>query len=319
MKIVVLDAYAGNPGDLSWEEVRRLGDCDIYDRTAPELVIDRARDAEAVLTNKVPLHRKEIEALPKLKYIGVMATGFNVVDVAAASEHGITVTNVPAYSTASVAQLVFAHLLNICDSVQHYTQEVHAGKWSHCADFTYVNTPIIELAGKTLGIVGLGHIGQAVARIAQSMGMQVQAFTSKPQAALPAGVTKAASLDSLFATSDVVTLHCPLNASTRNMVNAERLKLMKPTAILINTARGPLVDEAALAHALKSGQLMAAGIDVMSKEPPAIDNPLLAVDNCYVTPHIAWASKEARVRLLDVVTANLKAYLAGKPVNVVTP
>ena len=318
MKIVVLDAYAGNPGDLSWDEVRKLGDCDIYDRTAPELVIDRARDAEAVLTNKVPLHRKEIEALPKLKYIGVMATGFNVVDIDAASQHGITVTNVPAYSSASVAQLVFAHLLNMCDSVQHYSQEVHAGKWCHCADFTYVNTPIIELAGKTMGIVGLGHIGQAVARIALAMDMRVQAFTSKPQQALPAGVAKV-ELDSLFATSDVVTLHCPLNASTRNMVDARRLKLMKPTAMLINTARGPLVDEAALAQALKSGQLMAAGIDVMSKEPPAADNPLLAVDNCYITPHIAWASKEARVRLLDVVTANLKAYLAGKPVNVVSP
>ncbi len=318
MKIVVLDAYAGNPGDLSWDGMRKLGDCAIYDRTAPGDVVARAQGAEIVLTNKVVIDRKVIEALPRLKYIGVIATGYNVVDVAAASERGIVVTNVPAYSTNSVAQLVFAHLLNICDQVEHYTQEVHQGAWSRSADFTYINTPIIELAGKTMGIVGLGHIGQAVARIALALGMHVQAFTSKAQEALPQGITKA-DLDTLFATSDVVTLHCPLTDSTRGMVDARRLGLMKSTAILINTARGQLIDDMALAQALKSGKLLAAGIDVMSQEPPAATNPLLGLDNCYFTPHIGWASKEARVRLIDVITRNVAAFLKGSPINVVNP
>ena len=316
-KIVVLDGYAGNPGDLSWDALKAITDCTVYDRTAASEVTVRAADADMVLTNKVVFTREVIEALPKLKYIGVIATGFNIIDLDAARQHGITVTNVPAYSSNSVAQLVMAFVLEITNSVQHYTQEAREGVWSRCADFTYLNTPVIELDGNVMGIVGLGNIGQRVAQMAQAFGMKVQAFTSKPQEALPEGITKV-DMDTLFATSDVVSLHCPLNAQTNGLVNASRLAQMKKDAILVNTARGPLVDEVALAEALKAGHLLGAGIDVMAQEPPAADNPLLTAPRCRITPHIGWASKEARTRLMDVVVANVAAYLAGTPQNVVS-
>ena len=317
VKIVVLDGWAGNPGDLSWQPLQRLGHCVVYDRTALNQLLERARDAQVVLTNKVPFTRATIEALPRLRYIGVIATGFNIVDVEAARERGIVVTNVPAYSTASVSQLVLAHLLNITINVDHYAHDARSGVWSHCPDFSYCDRSFTELAGKIMGIVGMGNIGSMVARITLAMGMKVLAFTSKEAAALPAGVDKARDLDHLFAAADVVSLHCPLTASTRLMVDERRLRLMKPTAILINTGRGPLIDEAALARALNEGVIAAAALDVMTQEPPAPDNPLLTARNCYITPHIGWASAEARHRLMDVVTDNVAAFLAGRPVNVV--
>ncbi|MDE6337625.1 MAG: D-2-hydroxyacid dehydrogenase, partial [Muribaculaceae bacterium] len=274
MKITVLDGYGMNPGDLSWEELEKLGEVTVYDRTAKEDVIERAADSEVILTNKTVLDRKVIEQLPKLKYIGVLATGYNVVDTEAAKERGIVVTNIPAYSTASVAQMVFSLLFAITNNVEHYTADNRNGRWSRSADFCYWDTPLIELAGKTFGIVGLGNIGQSVARIALAFGMKVLALTSKRVEVLPDGVAKASSLDELLKKSDVVSLHCPLTDSTRHMINAESLAKMKPTAILINTGRGSLVDEAALANALNKGELKGAGLDVLSSEPPSIDNPL---------------------------------------------
>lgn len=319
VKIVVLDGWAGNPGVLSWEPLKALGDVTIYDRTAPVEVVERASQAHVILTNKVPFTRDVIEQLPQLRYLGVIATGYNIIDLEAATERGITVTNVPAYSTHSVAQLVMAHLLNITTAPDHYARQSREGVWSRCPDFTYCDVPFTELAGKVMGIVGLGNIGKTVAQLALALGMRVLAFTSKNAEELPAGVTKVASLDELFTLSDVVSLHCPLTATTRNMVDARRLSLMKPSAILINTARGPLVDEEALAHALKSGQIAAAALDVMCSEPPALDNPLQALENCYITPHMGWASSEARQRLMQVVVENVAAFLQGKPVNVVNP
>ena len=317
MKIVVLDGYTENPGDLSWDALHQLGDCTVWERTARNQIVERAAEADIVLTNKVPLGKAEFDALPKLKFVGVLATGYNIIDLDAASDHNVVVTNIPAYSTDSVAQMVMAHLLNIVNQVQHYTDEVRSGKWSSCPDFCFYDTPVFELSGKTMGIVGLGHIGMAVARIAVSMGMKVLAYTSKDAATLPDGVEKAAQLDDLFAASDVVTLHCPLTDDTRHMVNANRLGLMKKSAILINTGRGPLVDEQALADALNAGEIYAASVDVMSQEPPRADNPLLTARNCHFTPHIAWASKEARVRLMGIAVDNVRKFLAGQPVNVV--
>ena len=314
MNIVVLDAHAGNPGDLSWDALEALGECHIYPRTPKNLIVKRAIDAHIVLTNKVVFDRELISQLPNLRYIGVIATGYNIVDIEAARERGIVVTNVPAYSTASVAQLAIAHMLNIANQVQHYTIEAREGVWSRCLDYSYTSTPLIELADKTLGIVGLGNIGKAVAQIAMAMGMKVTAFTSKAQEDLPQGITKV-DLDTLFATSDVVSLHCPLTPTTRHLVNRERIAMMKPTAILINTSRGPLVDERELALALHEGRIAAAGVDVLEQEPPPFDCPLLSAPNCYFTPHIAWATREARERLMDVVVANVKAFLDGTPQN----
>ena len=317
MKIVILDGYALNPGDLSYDRLQQFGELKVYDRTAPEQVIERAKDADALLTNKVVLGEREFAQLPQLRYIGVQATGYNVVDVEAARKHGITVTNIPAYSTASVAQMVMAHLLNITQSVEYYAHENRAGRWAKNPDFCYWDNPLIELADKQMGIVGFGRTGSAVARLASAFGMKVAAYTSKPQEALPEGVEKL-SLDELFATSDVVSLHCPLVPATQHLVNAERLALMKPTAILINTARGPIVDEQALADALNNGTLYAAGIDVLCEEPPRTESPLLTARNCFVTPHIAWATLEARTRLLDICEANLRAFIEGHPQNVVS-
>lgn len=314
-KIVILDGYAGNPGDLSWEPMRVLAPCDIYDRGTVATLVERARGAEMVLTNKVAIDAAAMAQLPDLKYIGVMATGFNIVDIAEAKRRGIVVTNVPAYSTDSVAQLAFAHLLNICWQPQHYTDEARSLKWSNCGDFSYVNTPLIEMAHKQLGIIGLGQIGQAMARIALGMNMRVMALTSKSADQLPEGVMKADDIEHLLRTSDVLTLHCPLNADTAGMINAQRLAMMKKGSIVLNLARGALVVEQDLADALNSGHLFAAAVDCTTVEPPAVDHPLLTARNCHFTPHIGWASYEARVRLMDVITNNVAAYLKGDPIN----
>ncbi|MCD8182128.1 MAG: D-2-hydroxyacid dehydrogenase [Bacteroides sp.] len=314
MKIVALDGYAANPGDLSWDELKALGECAIYERTAPSEVLERAAGAEILLTNKVVLNAETIAALPELKYIGVLATGYNIIDVAAAKERGIIVTNIPAYSIASVAQMVFAHILNITQQVQHYTNEVRRGRWSSNPDFCFWDRPLIELRGKKIGIVGLGQTGYTTARIAIGFGMEVCAHTSKSPFQLAPEIKKL-ELDELFATCDIVSLHCPLTDFTRELVNAARLKLMKPTAILINTGRGPLINEQDLADALNNGTILAAGLDVLSQEPPRADNPLLAAKNCYITPHIAWATAAARERLMQIMLENVKAYLGGKPIN----
>lgn len=318
MKIVFLDAYTSNPGDLSWDGLRQLGECVIYDRSTPDQIVPRSREADAILINKVLITREMMQQLPQLRYIGILATGFNYVDVVAAHELGIVVTNVPAYSTPSVAQLAWAHLLNICCMPQHYTDEVRGGLWGRCPDFSFTNTSLIELAGKTMGIVGFGQIGSAVARIARAMDMPVLAYTSKPQEQLPQGVTRSRDLEQVFAECDVVSLHCPLTPETRCLVNRERLALMKPTAILINTSRGMLVDEQALADALNEERIFAAGLDVLPLEPPKDGSPLLTARNCFITPHLGWASKEARIRLIRVVEDNLRAFQQGRPQNVVS-
>lgn len=310
-KICILDGFTSNPGDLSWDEIGKLGECTVYDRTTPEQLAERAGDADIVLTNKVVLGLKEIGQLPKLKYIGVLATGYNVVDLKAATERGIVVTNIPAYSTDSVAQMVFAHILNITHHVAEYAAEARAGKWSQCADFCYCNSPIMELAGKTMGIVGLGHTGMATAKIALAFGMKVMALTSKTPESLPKGI-EPAPFDRLLTEADILSLHCPLTDNTRHFINRDTLCRMKKTAILINTGRGPLVNETDLAEALNNGTIAAAGVDVLSTEPPAADNPLLSARNCYITPHIAWATKEARSRLIQIAAENIRQFLAGE-------
>lgn len=317
MKIVVLDGYAANPGDLSWEGLRTLGECAIYDRTAPEEVLERAVGAEVILTNKVVITADHMLALPELKYIGVLATGYNVVDTTAANERGILVTNVPAYSTASVAQMVFAHILNMTQQVQHHSEEVRKGRWTNSKDFCFWDTPLIELREKKIGLVGLGNTGYTTARIAIGFGMQVFAVTSKSHFQLPPEIKKM-DLDQLFTECDIISLHCPLTPETKELVNARRLAMMKPSAILINTGRGPLINEQELAEALNNGKIFAAGIDVLSTEPPRADNPLLTTKNCYITPHIAWATFEARERLMNIAIGNLQAYMGGKPENVVS-
>ena len=314
MKIVVLDGYTANPGDLSWKNLEALGALTVYERTKPTETVARAADAEVVLTNKVVVSKELMAQLPKLKYIGVLATGYNVVDIEAAHERGIIVTNVPAYSTESVAQMVFAHLLTVTNRTEHYAIQNRGGRWTENPDFCYWDFPHMELAGKTFGIVGLGNIGQRVAQIALAFGMKVKALTSK--ASLSAGIEKA-SLEELLATSDVLSLHCPLTENTRHLINANTLRQMKATAILINTGRGPLIDDQAVAEALTDGRLAAFCADVLTEEPPKADNPLLKQPNAFFTPHIAWASKEARVRLLQVATDNVRAFIDGKPVNVV--
>ena len=314
MKIVVLDGYCLNPGDLSWKDMESLGDLIVYDRTSPTELLERSNGAEVLITNKTLITAQDMEALPQLEYIGVLATGYNVVDVDAAKKKGIVVTNIPAYSTSSVAQMVFAHLLNITQRVGHYAEENIKGRWTNSADFCYWDTNLIELDGKKMGIVGFGNIGQATARIAQAFGMEVCVYTSKGQSALPLGMKKM-SLDEIFAECDVVSLHCPLTQDTKEMVNASRLETMKPNAILINTGRGPLINEQDLADALNAGRIAGAGLDVLSVEPSAMGNPLLSAKNCFVTPHIAWATKEARIRLMQIAVDNLKGYINGNVIN----
>ena len=293
-----------------------LGTLTVYDRTRPEETVARAADVDIVLTNKVIINREVMAQLPQLKYIGVLATGYNVVDIEAAHEHDIIVTNVPAYSTESVAQMVFAHLLTVTNRTEHYALQNRQGRWTKNPDFCYWDFSHMELAGKTFGIVGLGNIGRRVAEIALAFGMQVKALTSKSANALPAGIEKA-DLEELLASSDIISLHCPLTDSTRHLINRETLSLMRPSAILINTGRGPLVDDQAVAYALAEGQLAAFCADVLTEEPPKADNPLLSQPNAFITPHIAWATEEARSRLLQVAISNVRAFLNTKPQNVV--
>ncbi len=310
MKIVVLDGYTLNLAEAFQKELAVLGECTYYERTPADKVLERAQEAEAVFTNKVVLSGEIIALLPKLKYIGVLATGYNVVDIEAAKRRGIVVTNIPAYSTESVAQTVFAHLLNISNRVAHYTKEAREGVWTASPDFSYTSTPLLEWFGKTMGIVGLGNIGQAVARIALAFGMKVIAYTSKNKEQLPKGILPVSKKE-LFQQSDVLSLHCPLTPDTKEFVCTETLSWMKPTAIIINTSRGLTVNESDLAYALNEGKIMAAGVDVLSTEPPREDNPLLSARNCYITPHIAWATLEARTRLMQIAVDNLKSYQAG--------
>ena len=316
MKIVILDGFTANPGDLSWKGLEELGMLTVYDRTRPEETVARAAEADIVLTNKVIINREMMAQLPQLKYIGVLATGYNVVDIEAAHERGIIVTNVPAYSTESVAQMVFAHLLTVTNRTEHYAIQNRQGRWSKNPDFCYWDFPHLELAGKTFGIVGLGNIGRRVAEIALAFGMQVKALTSKSADTLPAGIEKA-DLEVLLATSDVISLHCPLTDTTRHLINRDTLSKMRPSAILINTGRGPLVDDQAVASALAKGQLAAFCADVLTEEPPKANNPLLNQPKAFITPHIAWATEEARSRLLQVAISNVQAFLNAKPQNVV--
>jgi glycerate dehydrogenase len=316
MKIVILDGYSANPGDLSWDALKALGEVTVYDRTSREDTVERAADADIVLTNKVVIDREVMEQLPRLKFIGVLATGYNIIDVACARERGVVVSNVPAYSTESVAQMVFSHLLTMTNRTEHYAQQNREGRWSRSADFCYWDSPVMELAGKTMGIVGLGNIGRRVAEIALAFGMKVVALTSKSEALLPPGVQKV-TLEELLGASDVVSLHCPLTDQTRHLINHDTIAMMRPTAILINTGRGPLVDDEALADALRANRLKAYCADVMTQEPPKADNPLLGLKNVFLTPHIAWASTEARIRLLDITIKNVRAFIEGKPQNVI--
>ena len=316
MNIVILDGYTANPGDLSWDELKTMGEVTVYDRTCPSETVARAAEADIVLTNKVVIGKEEMAQLPRLKYIGVLATGYNVVDIETAHERGIMVTNVPAYSTESVAQMVFAHLLTVTNRTEHYAIANREGRWTNNKDFCYWDFPHMELSGKTFGIIGLGNIGQRVAAIAHAFGMRVYAYTSKSEDQLPSYVEKK-SMEELFSECDVISLHCPLTPDTRHLINSQTLQMMKPSAILINTGRGPLVDDQAVAEALAEGRLAAFCADVLTEEPPKATNPLLNQPNAFITPHIAWATKEARSRLLQVATANVRCFLNGHPQNAV--
>jgi glycerate dehydrogenase len=317
MKIVVLDGYTLNPGDLSWDSLSALGECDIHERTVPAQVVERTLSAEIAITNKVILDRAIQAQLPKLRYIGVTATGYNIVDVAAARERGIVVTNVPTYGTRSVAQMTFALILELALHVGHHAQTVRDGRWCKSENFCYWDHPLVELEGLTLGLIGFGRIGQATAQAGQGFGMRVIAHDAMVKNSPIPGVTLT-DLDTVFRESDVVSLHCPLTADNKGLVNAQHLAMMKPTAFLINTARGPLVDDDALASSLNSGKIAGAGLDVLSVEPPRPDNPLLKARNCLVTPHISWATRAARQRLMDVTVDNVRAFLKGSPQNVVS-
>ena len=316
MKIVVLDGYTENPGDLSWEKLEALGELTVYDRTPADKVIERIGDAEIVYTNKTPITRETMDACPNIKFISVLATGYNIVDYVAAKEKGIPVTNVPTYGTASVAQFAIALLLEVCHHVAHHDKAVHEGRWESNPDWCFWDYPLIELAGKTMGIIGLGRIGQATGRIARALGMRVIARESFPTAA-GAEIAEYVDLDTLLAESDVVVLHCPLFPETQGIINKETIAKMKDGVIIINNSRGPLVVEQDLADALNSGKVYAAGLDVVSTEPIKGDNPLLTAKNCIITPHISWAPKESRIRIMDAAAENLKAFMAGDPINVV--
>lgn len=315
MNIVVLDGFTLNPGDLSWDELRALGPCEIFDRTPPDQVGARAANAKILLTNKTVLSRGGLAGLPALTYIGVLATGTNVVDLAAARERGIAVTNVPAYGTRSVAQATFALLLELTNQVGHHAQAVRESRWTHGVDWCFWDSSLLELDGLTMGVVGYGRIGRTVAELAQAFGMKVIAYSLSPKRATP--LVRFAELETIFRESDVLSLHCPLTPQTKTLVNAERLRLMKASALLLNTSRGQLVDESALAEALNAGRIAGAGLDVLSAEPPSAANPLLLAKNCLITPHNAWGTRAARARLLRVAVENVRAFLAGQPTNVV--
>ena len=320
MKIVVLDGYTLNPGDLSWDDLNALGDCTVYDRTSltdDAEIIGRLGDAEVVFTNKTPLTKKILDACPNVKYIGVLATGYNVVDTAAAQAKKIPVTNIPTYGTQSVAQFAMALLLEICHHVAHHSQAVHEGRWEGQPDFCFWDYPLIELAGKTMGIIGYGRIGQTTGKLAQAFGMKVIAFDAMREVGTKLGDCSFVELDELFKTSDVIALHCPLFPSTQGIICAANIAKMKDGVIILNNSRGPLVVEKDLRAALDSGKVLAAGVDVVSTEPIKADNPLLGAKNCFITPHISWAPKESRERLMNIAVDNLKAWLAGQPVNVV--
>lgn len=317
MKIVILDAYTSNPGDLSWAKFEKLGELKVYERTSRDQILERCRDAEIILDNKVVLDDEILSQLPKLKYIGILATGYNIVDVESAKKHGITVCNVPTYSTAAVAQLTFALILEFYNRVAVHDNAVHNGEWASCKDFCFQKTPLIELMGKTIGIVGFGKIGNEVAKIANAFGMNILCNVHNPKPFPDYDNFRFVTLDELAEKSDIISFHCPLTAETTGLVNSEFISKMKSNAIIINTARGPIIDENALADALNKGKIAGAAVDVLSCEPPKADNPLLSCKNCIITPHIAWAGYETRIRLLDVVYSNLKAFLDGKPINVV--
>lgn len=318
MKIVILDGYTENPGDLSWEGFESLGTLTVYDRTEPNEIVSRIGDAEAVIVNKCPITAETMDACPELRYVGVLATGYNVVDVAAAKERHIAVTNIPTYGTTAVAQMVFAHLLAICQHVEAHSAAVHNGEWNTNPDWCFWNYPLVELAGKTMGIVGFGRIGQTVAGIARALGMNVLAF-DRHENETGRALARYVSLEELLAQSDVISMHCPLFPETERMINRNTIAQMKDGVYFINTSRGQLVDEQALADALNSGKVAHAGLDVVYTEPIRTDNPLLRAKNCFITPHIAWAPKESRKRLMDIAVDNLAKFAEGKPVNVVNP
>ena len=316
MKIVVMDGKGVNPGDMSWKQIQQFGELIVYERTASEEIIDHVGDAEIVLTNKTVFDEDTIAKLKNVKYIGVLATGYNVVDLKAASKRGIVVTNIPAYSTDSVAQMTFAHILNVTNHVDHYARASRDGEWSRCPDFCYWDKPLVELAGKTIGIIGLGNIGMKVANIALDFGMNVIAYTRKEPKEIPNGINKA-SIDNILSDSDIISLHCPLTKQTRELINKDSIAKMKRGVIVVNTGRGPLVNEEDVANALHNGLIGAYCADVMCSEPPSADNPLFLEQNAYITPHVAWASKEARIRLMDIAEKNIHSFLSGKPINVV--
>ncbi len=316
-KIVVLEGAELNPGDLAWEDLYALGDTTVFENTVADQLIERAADAEVLVVNKLLINEVILQQLPHLKYIAVSATGYNCIDMAAAEKHGILVSNIPAYSTESVAQMVFAHLLNITSQVGLHNQLVKSGEWTRRQVFSFTSGTNYEIAGMTMGIVGFGHTGQAVARIAQGFGLQVMVYTSKEQSQLPDGVRKATNLKELFQSNQIISLHCPLTKQTQHIINKEHLDCMPEGAILINTGRGGLVDEQALAHALSTGKLLAAGVDVLSQEPPMENNPLLHTPNCYITPHNAWATLQARRRMLSILIDNISTYNEGHPQNIV--
>lgn len=317
MKVVVLDSYTLNPGDLSWDGLKLFGECTIHDRTPPEQAVERALQAEIILTNKVVLDRAVLMQLPKLRYVGVTATGYNIVDVTAARERNIIVTNVPTYGTRSVAQMTFALILELSLHVGHHARTVRDGRWCTSENFCYWDHPLIELEGLTLGLIGFGRIGQAVAQVGQAFGMRILAYDAMARSS-PLPEVTLTDLDTVFRESDVVSLHCPLTSENKAMVGVQRLATMKKSAFLINTARGPLVDDAALASALNAGNLAGAGLDVLSTEPPKPDNPLLKAHNCLITPHIAWATRAARRRLMEIAIENIRSFLGGNPKNVVS-
>lgn len=317
MRIIVLDGYTLNPGDLTWDRIKANGELTVYDRTPADKIVERAQGAEIIFTNKTPLTAEVLKKLPGLKYIGVLATGYNVVDTEAAKELGIIVTNIPTYGTAAVAQFTFALLLEMCHHVWAHSEEVKRGAWSNNPDFCFWNYPLVELAGKTLGIIGFGRIGRAVAEIGQALGMKVVAYDRFRDDSLETETLRYAELDELLAIADVISLHCPLFEDNKGMINRNTIAKMKDGVMLINTSRGPLIVEEDLAEALNSGKVAGAALDVLSVEPPKVDNPLLKAKNCIVTPHIAWAPKESRERLMNIAADNLERFLAGNPVNVV--
>lgn len=317
MKIIILDGYTENPGDLSWEKFDELGELIVYERTSEDKIVERIHDASIVITNKTPISEETIKSCTNLKYIGVLATGFNLIDLEAAKRRNIIVSNIPSYGTAAVSQFVFALLLEIAHHVGHHSQEVFRGKWSQHKDWTFWDYPLIELQGKTMGIIGYGRIGKTTGKIAQAFGMRVLAHDSHPELNLENNNMTFVELDELYSQSDVVVLHCPLTDSTKGIINKTSILKMKDGVIIINNSRGGLIIEKDLYHGLESGKIYAAGLDVVSTEPISEDNPLLRAKNCFITPHISWAPKESRQRLMDIAVDNLKAFLRGQPINVV--